>query len=147
MTTTHPAYVVRRGVTRLLVAILPRTLRLSRRVTSWSSSPTRVETARHPAGGSITISTVDDPDGTMHLIGVRGTVTERNAHRLFGAAHRFGSGLGRGLGLHIDLTQATIPTADSLRHLEMTIDELERRGFRLRVVGVDPAHPALVASR
>lgn len=95
----------------------------------------------HPAAIEPAISVVHDPDGDLRLVGVRGPVTASSVDTLIDAL----DDLDDGLGLHLDLSGATIHGSVALRQVEATVDELERRGVKLRVVGVDPAHPALVA--
>jgi hypothetical protein len=108
-----------------------------------SASSTAVPTSNDsPADGTLDVDLVDDPDGTIRLVGVNDTITVANAHRLLDAA----DGVDRRVTLHLDFSQASIPTNEALWRLEASIDELERRGYGLRVVGVDPEHPALVAA-
>ena len=97
---------------------------------------------RRASGGVLDVSIVDDPDGTIRLVGIRDTITPANAHRLLDATRD----LGIDVALHLDFSEASIPTSEALWQLEASVDELERRGYRLRVVGVDPLHPALTAT-
>jgi hypothetical protein len=46
-------------------------------------------------------------------------------------------------GLHVDVTDATVETPEIMRRLETLIDDLERRGVRLRMVGFGPQLPAI----
>lgn len=143
MTTTFFAHIVRFAQVLRPSQALRRLARFSLSVTRVSST-THVADARgrHPAAQSVAIQVIDDPEGTVRLVGVHGTVTPRNAHQLLSVSH----GLGDRLGLHVDLSRASIPTVEALQHLEAAIDELERRGYKLRIVGVDPALPALIAA-
>ena len=47
--------------------------------------------------------------------------------------------------LHIDLTDAPIVDLTTMLALERAVDHLERQGVDIRIVGIDPAHPALTA--
>lgn len=83
---------------------------------------------------------VDDPDGRIRLIGARGSIDGLTVGCLIDVLDE----LGDGLGLHLDLGHARIGDTTTLRRLEAMVDELERRGVQMRIVGVDPEHPALV---
>lgn len=47
--------------------------------------------------------------------------------------------------LHIDLTDAIIADLTTMLAFERAVDHLERQGVDIRIVGLDPAHPALMA--
>lgn len=117
--------------------------RRPQRVVIPTHSPGDIEAIgrRRPATTRPTISIVHDPDGDIRLVGVRGPLTVASVTTLVDVL----DDLGDGLGLHLDLSSASIHGVEALRCVERAVDELERRGVTLRVVGVDPAHPALVA--
>lgn len=86
------------------------------------------------------IYVVDDPHGTMRLIGLRGSIDLRAVAEVADAVDV------RGLMelVHIDLSGAEIAAERAIECLEATFDRAEQRGIRLRVVGLDPEHPALL---
>ena len=45
--------------------------------------------------------------------------------------------------LHIDLVDAVIPDLSTMRAFERAVDRLERHEIDVRIVGLDPLHPAL----
>lgn len=90
-------------------------------------------------GSHLAVNVVDDPNGRMHLIGVRGTLTSHTVPALAAALMRVPDGS----GLHLDVTDTEIDGAAALDEIERLIDRLELRGVRIRIVGLDPRHPAL----
>jgi anti-anti-sigma regulatory factor len=110
---------------------------ISRRV--FVSAPSVAPDPDTPAAPTAEFTVVDDPHGRGRLLGVRGPITSTTPSQLLAVT----DDLDDGVRLHLDLTGASIRSAQALVGLESAIDELERRGVRLRVVGVDPAHPAL----
>ena len=56
---------------------------------------------------------------------------------------RLTTALGERHTVHVDLFDAEIPSAAVMRNLERLADRLERSLVRVRMVGVDPNHPAL----
>lgn len=87
----------------------------------------------------LAIAIVDDPEGLMRLVGARGTLNSVTIVDLLDVLDGFNDDK----GLHLDLSATTIRGTDPIEQLESMIDELELRGIKLRVIGVDPAHPAL----
>jgi len=45
--------------------------------------------------------------------------------------------------VHLDFADARIDDIRTMRRLEAALDRLERQHIAIRVVGIDPAHPAL----
>jgi anti-anti-sigma regulatory factor len=80
-----------------------------------------------------------DPQCSAQVMGVRGLL---NAGTVAILATAF-DGIDDGTALHIDVTDASVNDARVIRHLESLIDQLERRGVNLRLVGFDPHHPAI----
>lgn len=63
--------------------------------------------------------------------------------RTIAAIDRLTAPLGAVNTVHLDLFDAVIPSGAVMRQLERLVDRLERSMVRVRVVGVDPNHPAL----
>ena len=80
-----------------------------------------------------------DPQCSAQMMGVRGLL---NASTVDILATAF-DGIDDGTALHIDVTDASVDDAHVIRLLESLIDQLERRGVNLRLVGFDPHHPAI----
>lgn len=87
------------------------------------------------------IDCVRDPDGAVLLFRVAGTATRHTVD----AIDRQTASLDARHTVHVDLHDATIPTVGVIRELERLADRLERSMVRVRMVGVDPDHPALDA--
>ena len=85
------------------------------------------------------VARVDDPDGVVSLLAVRGEIGQSTVGQL----HESLADLGRGCFVHLDLASSSIRTSDAMRSLELIADDLEERGIVLRVVGLDPQHPML----
>lgn len=94
-------------------------------------------TAHHP----LTVTVVDDPTGPMRLIGVRGVLDADTVSLLAAALVR----VEECTALHLDLTGAQIIGAPTLLVIERLIDRLELLGVNIRIVGLDPRHPALAS--
>ena len=88
------------------------------------------------------VARVDDPDGVVSLISVRGEIEQPTVGQL----HDSLADLDRGCFVHLDLAGSSIRTSESMRSLELIADDLEQRGIVLRVVGLDPQHPMLSPS-
>lgn len=80
-----------------------------------------------------------DPLSTMHLMGVRGLL---NATTISTLAIAFMS-IADHSSLHLDVTNAIVQDGSVMRRLETLVDQLERRGVHLRVVGFGPQHPVI----
>ena len=92
-----------------------------------------------PEAAPATITTIDDPDGAMRLIGVCGELDALAVARLEAVIDDTDDMS----ILHLDLTAARLVAPPSMHHVEAVLEGIERRGIRLRVVGLDPEHPAL----
>lgn len=82
---------------------------------------------------------VVDPDDAVWVFRVVGRATLRTVDEI----DRLTSTLGGRHSVHVDLFDAVIPSGAVMRELERLADRLERSTVRVRVVGVDPNHPAL----
>lgn len=91
----------------------------------------------------LVVTVVDDPSGMMRLVGVRGVVTPDSVSPLLDTLDRIESAM----SLHLDLTEARIVSGATLDVIEHSVDQLELRGVRIRIVGLDPRHPALSTHR
>ena len=80
-----------------------------------------------------------DPLSTMHVMGVRGLL---NATTISTLAIYFMS-IADHSSLHLDVTNVIVDDGVVMRRLETLVDQLERRGVHLRVVGFGPHHPAI----
>lgn len=85
------------------------------------------------------VNVVDDPKGTMQLIGVRGPLTLDTVGTLAAALFAVRDGL----ALHLDVSDASISGPAVVEQIEQLVDQLELRRVRIRIVGLDPRHPAL----
>ena len=88
------------------------------------------------------VARVDDPDGVVSLLAVRGEIGQSTVGQL----HESLADLCRGRFVHLDLASSSIRTSEAMRSLELIADDLEQRGIVLRVVGLDPQHPMLSPS-
>ncbi len=99
-----------------------------------------VRTVGPPTSATPTFTMVDDPDGQVRLVGVRGVVDARAAALLAATI----DAIDDVRALHIDLTAAEFVPERTIELIEQAFDRAERRGLRLRVVGLDPELPALL---
>ncbi len=90
-----------------------------------------------------TVSRVDDPDGQVRILAVRGLVGDVGVGELI----RHVADIAPGQQVHFELTDAIISGRATMRRLGVLADRLEARGVVVRVVGVDPDHPALPRCR
>ena len=114
-------------------------LRLSRALGPARPEPTRTTSVVEPLHGSIEI--IDDPDGLVRLIGVRGRTSCDILDRIAAAIDDASL---TGSLVHIDFTTAEIPAERAIDCMEGVFEQAERAGIRLRVVGLDPDHPGLI---
>lgn len=84
---------------------------------------------------------VIDPDGTVLLFRVSGAVAPCTIDEI---ARRTVS-LDARHTVHLDLHDACIPSVQVVDALERLADRLERSRVRIRMVGLDPNHPAIDA--
>lgn len=111
----------------------------SHRVTSrFGSRRPRPAARTRPSSGGIDL--VDDPDGSMRLVRVRGVLSWRSIDRLFDLLVEPMSIR----GVHLDLIDARILDVPTMMRLERLVDCLEQRQVGVRIIGIDPAHPALM---
>lgn len=99
-------------------------------------------TAR-PAPTTSSIGIVDDPDGGVRLVGVRGWIGPPEVQRLRTIVRE----LPRGRALHLDLAGAGIWPHHVAEHLTAVLEAAEGRGVRIRVVGLDAATSQVSARR
>ena len=90
---------------------------------------------------SVNVEHVVDPDGSTRLVRVTGLVTDTVMPCL---SRSWDDMLAAEL-LHIDLRDATIADLTTMQALERAVDHLERQGIDIRIVGLDPAHPAIAS--
>lgn len=107
---------------------------------------------RHPrptdpeALPSLTVMSADarldhvvDPDDAVWVFRVVGRATLRTIDEI----DRLTVTLGTAHTVHVDLYDAEIPSGAVMGELERLAERLERAMVRVRMVGVDPNHPAL----
>ncbi len=80
------------------------------------------------------VTSIDDPDGSIRLIGVAGLAESETIDQLARAV--FDDPI---VSVHIDVTGVAGWMPDALARLEGVLDEAEYVGFRIRVIGLDPA--------
>lgn len=88
---------------------------------------------------TLRLHVVDDPDGVLRIVATTGRVDDRTVGELV----RLLSEDGPWCGLHLDLGDSQITSAHALCRLEAAVDQLEFSGIAVRIVGLDPSHPAL----
>lgn len=86
---------------------------------------------------------VVDPDGAVWVFRIVGRATQRIVDELDALTIE----LGGGHTVHVDLVDAEIPSVVVMRDLERLADRLEAALVKVRMVGVDPNHPALWSPR
>lgn len=87
----------------------------------------------------LSVTVVDDPAGRLRLIGIRGPLTGETAPTLAAAL----DDVPDGGSIHLDVTNAALTSPLAIDLVERMIDLLELRGVGIRIVGLDPRHPAL----
>lgn len=85
---------------------------------------------------------VIDPDGTVWLFRISGQADLTVVDEL----DRLTASLDARHTVHLDLFDATIPSTGVVHRLERLADRLEQAMVRVRMVGVDPNHPAFDSS-
>lgn len=87
-----------------------------------------------------TVDHIVDPDGSgMRVIRVAGCTS----HRTVDDIDAITGPLPPHCSVHLDLIDAEIDSISVMREFERLVDQLERALTHVRVVGVDPNHPAL----
>jgi anti-anti-sigma regulatory factor len=79
----------------------------------------------------------------MTLLGVRGMLTGSNV----GSVRQAFDSIADGAAVHLDLSQANFADEQVVRIIELAVDQLELRHVKIRIVGLDPLHPALAHAR
>lgn len=82
---------------------------------------------------------VVDPDGAVWVFRLVGRASPRTVDEI----GRLTAELGERHTVHVDLGDAAIPSVSVMRELERLTDRLEAAMVKVRVVGLDPNHPAL----
>jgi hypothetical protein len=86
---------------------------------------------------------VVDPDGAVWIVRVSGPATHRTVDeidRITGTAPPRST-------VHLDLFDASIPSGPVMQELARLADRLEYALVRVRMVGLDPHHPAIDPQR
>ncbi len=87
------------------------------------------------------IQLLDDPERPIRLIRVVGPIGHMSIERLV----RSWEHLTAPHAVHVDLADAQIDDVRTMQRLEAALDHLEQQRIDVRVVGIDPSHPALCA--
>lgn len=87
----------------------------------------------------LVVDRVDDPSGSARLVRVIGAMDAQSVSRVFEAW----SDITTPHLVHLDLHDAAILGDDAMLALERAVDHLERQQIGIRIVGIDPYHPAL----
>lgn len=121
---------------------------LNRRLVRWLARDQpfpepRSQAPRQRRARPRSIVRVDDPDGRLRILAVRGVVPATVINEL--TAHV--SDLTSGDQVHVELTDAIIVGVNTMAGLGVLADRLEARGVDVRIVGVDPDHPAIPRTR
>ena len=82
---------------------------------------------------------VVDPDGAVWVFRLVG----RASPLIVDEISRLTAELGERHTVHVDLFDAAIPSVKVMRELERLADRLEAAMVKVRMVGLDPNHPAL----
>ena len=85
------------------------------------------------------IAVSSDPTSRIQLMGVCGVLDDDTIPSLEDA---FAAVASHSV-LHVDVTDLGVHSGPIVRRFESLIEQLERRHVRLRLVGLDPQHPAL----
>jgi hypothetical protein len=121
---------------QLLAQVTLASLRRAERLVARKARELDEATQHH---SRLIVNVVDDPRGTMQLIGVRGPLTPETVGTLAEALFAVRDGL----SLHLDVSDASISGPAVVEQVEQLVDQLELRRVRIRIVGLDPRHPAL----
>jgi hypothetical protein len=89
----------------------------------------------------IDVAYVDDPFEPVRLVWARGHVGPTSIERLFETF----ADLNPPHHLHLDVRDARIDDPATMDRLGEALDRLERLRIEVRIVGIDPQHPALRA--
>lgn len=92
-----------------------------------------------PSTHTVLVEAIDDPDAPFRLVRAAGLLTADSIDRLFDAW----ASLLAPYAIHLDLSDAHIADAGTMRRLESALDHLERQHISVRLVGIDPHHPVL----
>lgn len=115
--------------------------RLASRLGARAAGPTSGERSSRSVGADGRVDHVIDPEGTVLLVRVSGNATLRTIDEVA----RRTAPLDRRHTVHLDLHDAIIESVQVVHALERVADRLERQRVRIRMVGLDPHHPALDA--
>lgn len=103
------------------------------------SSRPDTEALRSPRVAGSRVDLVVDPDGGVLLFRLVGETTLLTVKELDART----ASLDARHSVHLDLIDATISSRRVVHELECLADRLERTMVRVRMVGVDPNHPAV----
>lgn len=92
-----------------------------------------------PIRADIRVEHVDDPELPFRLVRAAGIIDPSSIECLVDAW----ADVMAPASLHLDLGDARIDDAATMHCLESALDDLERHGIAIRLVGIDPHHPVL----
>ena len=87
------------------------------------------------------VTYVDDPSRPVRLVRAVGVLDDDSIDQLL----RSWGDVSAPHHLHLDVHAACIADATTMARLATALDGLERRRIDVRVVGIDPQHPALAS--
>jgi hypothetical protein len=89
--------------------------------------------------GTTVVTYVDDPTGPIRLVHASGRLGPETISMLL----RTWDHLSAPHQLHVDVTDAYIADIDTMHRIESALDRLELQRIDVRIVGIDPQHPAI----
>ena len=90
---------------------------------------------------ALTVDFVDDPVRPIRLVRAAGVIDPVSINRVLSAwEHVTAPYL-----VHLDVEDARIVDATTMSRLESALDHLEQERIDVRIVGIDPHHPAIAS--
>ena len=86
------------------------------------------------------VDRVDDPQGTSRIVRIVGEMSSSTLPLVLDAWNDVVSPH----LVHIDVTEAVIADLATMKAFAQAVDHLECRQVSIRIVGLDPSHPALI---
>ena len=84
---------------------------------------------------------VDDPIRPVRLVRAAGVIDPISINRVLSAWEHLTSPY----LVHLDVQDACIADSITMTRLETALDQLEHRRIDVRIVGIDPHHPAIAS--
>lgn len=90
---------------------------------------------------ALAVDCVDDPVQPIRLVRAVGTIDPMSIHQIV----RSWEHVTPPFLVHLDIRDARITDALTMSRLETALDRLELRHIDVRIVGIDPQHPAIAS--